>query len=139
MKPAGLLLPPTLYPERRRPGEPRASPAPFGPDPQQGCAAGCHSKLGEQVGQTEGQERPSGESWMPPKCCIPPVPLVLAGFALKQTPKIHCISPCRCPWGEQLPRSGVFFVSPLKYICIFISEGKNAFSYIHITTGIVGS
>lgn len=62
---------------------------------------------------------PQGVSWVPLKCCVPPAPFVLAGFV-----KIHCISLCRRPWGEQLPHSGVFFVNPLKYICAFISEGR---------------
>lgn len=115
MKPAGLLLHPTPYLERRRLSEPWAALL------LAVLTAAATANWGSRWAKlgAEEQEGPSGGSWMPPKDCIPPVPFVLAGFA-----KIHCISPCRCPWGEQLPHSGVFFVSPLKYIYVFIAEGR---------------
>lgn len=81
-----------------------------------------------------GPECPHGS-----ECCIPPTLLVSAGFALKQTPKTHRTSPHRCPWGEQLLRSVVFFVNTLQCICKIRSWGKKASSYIHITIGTMGS
>lgn len=65
MKPAGLLLHPTPYLERRRPGEPWASPA---PSVLSAAVTASWAKLG-----AEEQERPSEGSWVPPPSAVFPL------------------------------------------------------------------
>lgn len=80
MKPAGLLLPPTLYPERRRPGEPRASPAPFGPDRARVVLLAVTASWGSRWAKLRGRKDPQGGPGCLPSAVFPLHHLSLLGL-----------------------------------------------------------